>query len=203
MIQKVMSVGMLESNCYILGDEASREAVVIDPGGDGPDILAVIQKENLKLKTIINTHGHFDHIGANQALKEATGAPIAIHTADAGMLSQPSAEALFFTGGRLQPSQAEILLQEDDVLEFGTVSVKSAPYPRSHRGGHLPGSAKRTHCLCGRYVICRFHRSDRFPGRFFRRSDRLGANEDFHFRRPLRGDAGPWSGHDRRPGAAV
>ncbi len=105
MIQKIMSVGMLESNCYILGDEVSREAVVIDPGGDGPDILAAIQKENLTIKTIINTHGHFDHVGANQALQEATGAPIAIHQSDADMLSQPSAEALFFTGGRLQPSQ--------------------------------------------------------------------------------------------------
>lgn len=134
MIQKIMSVGMLESNCYILGDEISREAVVIDPGGDGPDILAVIQKENFKLKTIINTHGHFDHVGANQALQEATGAPIAIHQADAAMLSQPSAEALFFTGGRLQPSQAEILLKENDLLEFGPFQLKVL-----HTPGHTVG----------------------------------------------------------------
>jgi hydroxyacylglutathione hydrolase len=134
MIQKMMSVGMLESNCYILGDEVSREAVVIDPGGDGPDILAVIQKENLKIKTIINTHGHFDHVGANQALKDASGAPIAIHQSDAAMLSQPSAEALFFTGGRLQPSHAEILLQEDDILEFGPFQLKVL-----HTPGHTVG----------------------------------------------------------------
>jgi hydroxyacylglutathione hydrolase len=134
MIQKIMSVGMLESNCYILGDEVSREAVVIDPGGDGPDILAAIQKENLTIKTIINTHGHFDHVGANQALQEATGAPIAIHQSDADMLSQPSAEALFFTGGRLQPSRAEILLKEDDVLEFGAFRLKVL-----HTPGHTVG----------------------------------------------------------------
>jgi hydroxyacylglutathione hydrolase len=134
MIQKIMSVGMLESNCYILGDEISREAVVIDPGGDGPDILAAIQKESLKLKTIINTHGHFDHVGANHALQEATGAPIAIHQADAGMLSQPSAEALFFTGGSLQPSQAEILLKENDILEFGQFQLKVL-----HTPGHTVG----------------------------------------------------------------
>lgn len=134
MIQKIMSVGMLESNCYILGDEVSREAVVIDPGGDGPDILAAIQKENLTIKTIINTHGHFDHVGANQALQEATGAPIAIHQSDADMLSQPSAEALFFTGGRLQPSRAEILLKEDDVLEFGPFRLKVL-----HTPGHTVG----------------------------------------------------------------
>jgi hydroxyacylglutathione hydrolase len=135
MIQKIMSVGMLESNCYILGDENSREAVVIDPGGDGPDILAAIAKENLKLKIIINTHGHFDHIGANQALKEATGAPIAIHSADAAMLSQPSAEALFFTGGRLQPSTAEIILAEDDILEFGSYQLKVLHTPGHTLGG--------------------------------------------------------------------
>ncbi|AEB10139.1 MBL fold metallo-hydrolase [Desulfobacca acetoxidans] len=134
MIQKVMSVGMLESNCYILGDELTREAVVIDPGGDGPDILAVLQQENLKLKIIINTHGHFDHVGANQELKEATGAPIAIHTADADMLNQPSAEALFFTGGRLRPSQADILLKEDDILEFGEYQLKVL-----HTPGHTVG----------------------------------------------------------------
>jgi len=134
MIQKVLSVGMLESNCYILGDESSREAVVIDPGGDGPDILAVLKKENLQVKTIINTHGHFDHVGANQALVEATGAPIAIHAADAHMLSQPSAEALFFTGGRLQPSHASILLAEDDILAFGAYTLKVL-----HTPGHTPG----------------------------------------------------------------
>jgi hydroxyacylglutathione hydrolase len=135
MIQKIMSVGMLESNCYILGDEVSREAVVIDPGGDGPDILAVIEKENLKLKTIINTHGHFDHVGANAALQEASGAPIAIHQADADMLSQPSAEALFFTGGRLQPSRAEILLKEDDLLQFGSLQLKVLHTPGHTLGG--------------------------------------------------------------------
>lgn len=134
MIQKVLSVGMLESNCYILGDEETREAVVIDPGGDAPEILAVLRQEKLQLKTIINTHGHFDHVGANKELQEATGAPIAIHAADAPMLSQPSAEALFFTGGRLQPSQASILLQEGDVLDFGRYQLKVL-----HTPGHTPG----------------------------------------------------------------
>jgi hydroxyacylglutathione hydrolase len=135
MIQKIMSVGMLESNCYILGDEASREAVVIDPGGDGPDILAAIQREKLKIKIIINTHGHFDHVGANAALQEATGAPIAIHQADADMLSQPSAEALFFSGGQLKPSRAAILLKEDDILEFGTLQLKVLHTPGHTLGG--------------------------------------------------------------------
>lgn len=134
MIQRVLSVGMLESNCYILGDEETREAVVIDPGGDAPEILAALRQERLLLKTIINTHGHFDHVGANKELQEATGAPIAIHMADAPMLSKPSAEALFFTGGRLQPSRADILLQEGDILDFGRYQLKVL-----HTPGHTPG----------------------------------------------------------------
>jgi len=125
---------MLEVNCYILGDEVTREAVVIDPGGDAPHILAVLQQEKLTLKTIINTHGHFDHVDANNALRDATGAPIAIHAADALMLSQPSAEALFFTGGRLQASSADVMLAEGDEVTFGDQRLKVV-----HTPGHTPG----------------------------------------------------------------
>ncbi len=134
MIQKVLTVGMLEVNCYILGDKDSREAVVIDPGGDAPWILSVLEQEKLRLTTIINTHGHFDHVDANAALREATGAPIAIHAADAAMLSSPSAEALFFTGGRLQASSADVLLAEGDEISFGGHRLKVI-----HTPGHTPG----------------------------------------------------------------
>lgn len=135
MIQKILVVGMLEVNCYILGDEATREAVVIDPGGNAPEILKTLRSENLHLKMIIDTHGHFDHVDANQPLKEATGATIAIHPADAAMLSQPSAEALFFTGGRVRTSEADILINEGEVLSFGKYQLKVL-----HTPGHTPGS---------------------------------------------------------------
>ena len=79
MIQKGLTVGLLEVNCYILGDEETKEAVVIDPGGDEDEILDVLNHHQLKLKLIIDTHGHFDHVDANQPLKDATGAKIAIH----------------------------------------------------------------------------------------------------------------------------
>jgi glyoxylase-like metal-dependent hydrolase (beta-lactamase superfamily II) len=134
MIQKMLAVGMLEVNCYILGDETTREAVVIDPGGDAPHILETLAAEKLQLKTIINTHGHFDHVDANQALKDATGADIAIHSADAAMIHQPSPEALFFTGGRLNTSYADIILQENDILQFGKYRLKVL-----HTPGHTPG----------------------------------------------------------------
>jgi len=134
MIQKGLTVGLLEVNCYILGDEETKEAVVIDPGGDEEEILEALKYAELNLKYIIDTHGHFDHVDANQPLKEATGAKIAIHEADAQMLSQPSAEAMFFTGNRVRLSQADLLLKEDDLLSFGTYRLKVL-----HTPGHTPG----------------------------------------------------------------
>ncbi len=134
MIHKGLEVGLLQVNCYILGDEDTKEAVVIDPGGNEKDILEVLNHHNLQLKLIIDTHGHFDHVDANLPLKEATGAAIAIHELDAVMLSKPSAEAMFFTGNRLRLSQADILLKEDDVLSFGPYRLKVL-----HTPGHTPG----------------------------------------------------------------
>lgn len=134
MIQKGLTVGLLEVNCYILGDEETKEAVVIDPGGDEDEILEVLNYNKFHLKLIIDTHGHFDHVDANQPLKAATGAKIAIHEADAQMLAQPSAEAMFFTGNRLRLSEADILLKENDILTFGKYRLKVL-----HTPGHTPG----------------------------------------------------------------
>jgi hydroxyacylglutathione hydrolase len=134
MIQKGLTVGLLEVNCYILGDEETKEAVVIDPGGDEDEILEVLNYNKLELKLIIDTHGHFDHVDANQPLKTATGAQIAIHEADAQMLDHPSAEAMFFTGNSLRTSQADILLKENDILTFGQYRLKVL-----HTPGHTPG----------------------------------------------------------------
>jgi hydroxyacylglutathione hydrolase len=108
--------------------------VVIDPGGDDDQILDRLKYHQLNLKYIIDTHGHFDHVDANQPLKDATGAQVAIHQADARMLDQPSNEALMFTGNRLRLSKADILLKEDDVISFGSYRLKVL-----HTPGHTPG----------------------------------------------------------------
>ncbi len=134
MIQKALLVGLLEVNCYILGDEETKEAVVIDPGGDEDEILETLKFHGLKCKLIIDTHGHFDHVDANAPVQVATGAQIAIHSLDAHMLSRPSQDALLFTGNRARTSKADILLKEGDVLSFGKYRLKVL-----HTPGHTPG----------------------------------------------------------------
>src|SRR6059058_1921629 len=82
MIHEVLPVGPLQCNCSIIADEESREAMVVDPGDDIDDVLALIAKHKLKVEQIIITHGHIDHIGGAMKLKAATGAPIAMNQAD-------------------------------------------------------------------------------------------------------------------------
>ena len=93
MIIKDLTVGPIMANCYIVGCEETKAAAVIDPGDEADRILMVLAEAGLTVKTIINTHGHFDHVGANQRMKEVTGAELLIHSLDAPMLSQLSATA--------------------------------------------------------------------------------------------------------------
>ncbi len=82
MIRETFPVGMLQCNCTVLGDETSKEAIVIDPGDDIPRIVAVLARHGLTLKQIVVTHAHFDHIAGAQELKQLTGAPISFNQAD-------------------------------------------------------------------------------------------------------------------------
>src|SRR5512139_1285139 len=95
MFVKMFAVGMLGTNCYVVGDKGSGEAVVIDPGFDAESeaqqILDEAERNGLQIKYIINTHGHPDHNGGNIVLKDHTNAPILIHEADTPMLNNPPA----------------------------------------------------------------------------------------------------------------
>src|SRR5204862_8359956 len=82
MIIETFPVGLLECNCTILGDEQTREAIVIDPGDDPSEILVRLEKHGLTAKQIVCTHTHIDHVGAIQELQERHGTPAAIHKAD-------------------------------------------------------------------------------------------------------------------------
>jgi glyoxylase-like metal-dependent hydrolase (beta-lactamase superfamily II) len=86
-------VGPLECNCTVLGDEASGEAMVVDPGDNIPQILALLQKHKLQLKQIVVTHGHIDHVGGALRLKKATGAPILLNKNDLPQLEMMDVQA--------------------------------------------------------------------------------------------------------------
>ena len=93
MIIKTLPVGPIMANCFIVGCQETMQAVVIDPGDEADKILQTVTDLNLQVKAIINTHGHFDHVGANKGIHAATQAPIFIHALDAPMLEQISASA--------------------------------------------------------------------------------------------------------------
>jgi glyoxylase-like metal-dependent hydrolase (beta-lactamase superfamily II) len=134
LIIKTLTVGPIMANCFIVGCEETLAAAVIDPGAEPDRILLALAETNLTAKLIINTHGHFDHVGANKRLKEVTGAPILIHPLDAPMLSQlaDSAAAWGMDADNSPPPDRE--LQEGDEVTFGNIVFKVI-----HTPGHTPG----------------------------------------------------------------
>lgn len=134
MLVKKLVVGDLQTNCYILGDEKTKEGVVIDPGGDIDEIEKVIQKEGLNIKYIILTHGHADHIAALNELKKKTNALILIHPADSDMLVDPIYNLSSFTGEDLICPKADKFLDDGDKVKVGGFELEVL-----HTPGHSPG----------------------------------------------------------------
>jgi len=134
LILKMLTVGPLQTNCYVLGDDKSKESVVIDPGGDFEEIKKYLDKLKLEVKYIILTHGHFDHTGALSQLKKATGAEILIHSADAGMLSQIDQDQPFFLESGTATCSADRTLKDGDKIQFGDNVIEVL-----HTPGHTPG----------------------------------------------------------------
>ena len=134
MIIKQMGVGPLMANCIIVGCKETKKAVVIDPGDDVDRILVELSEEQLTVSKILNTHGHFDHVGGNQRLKDTTGAPICIHSDDAPMLEHVSSSAAAF-GMRVNNSpKADEILKDGDIIKFGNLALTVL-----HTPGHSPG----------------------------------------------------------------
>ncbi len=135
MIIKKLEVGPIMANCFILGCESTKEAVVIDPGDDADRILMELAKSELKVKYLINTHGHFDHVGANKKMKETTGAILAIHPDDEPMLSELSRSALMFGLSAENSPPADLLLNDGDEVTFGEITLKVIHTPGHSKGG--------------------------------------------------------------------
>ena len=134
MIIKELMVGPLMANCFIFGCKETKEAVVIDPGGDAHRILSALADSKLKVKYIINTHGHFDHVSANGKMKEATGAEILIHPLDAPLLGMLSSNAAFFGISVENSPPCDRTIEEGETVSFGNITLDVI-----HTPGHTPG----------------------------------------------------------------
>jgi glyoxylase-like metal-dependent hydrolase (beta-lactamase superfamily II) len=135
MIHEILPVGPLQCNCSIIGDENSLEAMVIDPGDDIADVLAIIKKHNLKVKQIVITHAHIDHVGGAMKLRAATGAPILLNQNDYALLKMLDLQADWI--GMESPGKVEIdhSLTEQDTVQSGSLVANVM-----HTPGHTEGS---------------------------------------------------------------
>ncbi len=133
MILVTLPVGLIQTNCYVVGCEETRQAAIIDPGGHPDQILAQLQAHNLTLQFILNTHAHFDHTDANGALVRATGASLALHPDDLRLLQDSGGAAMFGVHAETSPSP-DRELAHGDRLQVGTLEFQVL-----HTPGHTPG----------------------------------------------------------------
>ena len=144
-----MNVGMIETNCYIAFCEKSMEGVVIDPGDNAQSILKAIKDNGIKVKYIINTHGHMDHIGANMEVKEKTNAELLIHELDAEMLINTRRSLADFMNKDFKTVGADKIMKEGDVISFGEESLKVIHVPGHTLGGVALYNEKNNICFTG------------------------------------------------------
>jgi glyoxylase-like metal-dependent hydrolase (beta-lactamase superfamily II) len=135
MIHEILPVGMLRCNCSIFGDETTREAMVIDPGDEIEDILAILKRHQLTVKAIVITHAHIDHIGGAAKLKAATGAPVYMNAGDQELYDQLDTQAQWL--GTETPDRTEI---DTPAREGDSITIGSTPFHVLHTPGHTQGS---------------------------------------------------------------
>jgi glyoxylase-like metal-dependent hydrolase (beta-lactamase superfamily II) len=135
MIHEILPVGLLACNCSILGDEKTKEGIVVDPGDDVAVILRIAKRLGIRITTIVVTHAHIDHIGGAQKLKQATAAPVLMSAADLPLCDQLDMQAAWL--GMPAPDRTEIdtLAREGDRLWVGSAGIEVFDTP-----GHTPGS---------------------------------------------------------------
>jgi hydroxyacylglutathione hydrolase len=129
-----ITVGMMEVCCYLVTCEETRKAALIDPGGDEDRLLALCREEGVTVEYIIATHGHPDHVCGNARLKEATGARIVLHEADAEFFARPEVEQYFSMLGLPASPPADRTVVDGDRLQIGQLSLEVI-----HTPGHTPG----------------------------------------------------------------
>ena len=135
MIHEILPVGPLQCNCSVIGDEQTREAMVIDPGDDVEQVLDLIRKHDLKVKQIVITHAHIDHVGGAMKLRAATGAPVLLNQNDYALLKMLDVQAAWL--GMAAPEKVKIdqSLSQADTVKAGSLVAQVLQTP-----GHTEGS---------------------------------------------------------------
>ena len=135
MIHEILPVGRLQCNCSIIADENTREAMVIDPGDDIGDIQAILQKHGVRVKQIVITHAHIDHVGGAMKLRTATGAPILLNQKDHALLKMLDMQAAWL--GMSAPDEVEVdrTVTDADKVDAGALVANVI-----HTPGHTEGS---------------------------------------------------------------
>jgi glyoxylase-like metal-dependent hydrolase (beta-lactamase superfamily II) len=135
MIHKILPVGPLQCNCSVVGDETTREAMVIDPGDDVEEVLAIVRQHGLTVKQIVVTHAHIDHVGGAAKLKRLTGAPVLLNQNDHALLKMLGTQAAWL--GMAPPENVAIDQSLGDGDQIHTGSLKATVL---HTPGHTEGS---------------------------------------------------------------
>ncbi len=135
MIHEILPVGMLACNCSVVGDEATGEAIVIDPGDDIERVQEVLAQYHLRPRYIIATHAHIDHVGGIEKLKRVTGAAVLMHKDDLPLYKNLAMQAAWL--GVRPPGVVDVdqFLREGDTVRWGPFSLDVL-----HTPGHSPGS---------------------------------------------------------------
>jgi len=135
LIHEIIPVGLLQCNCSILGDPDSREAIVIDPGDEVDRILEILKRHGLKVRAIVSTHTHIDHVGGLAALHRATGAPVLIHQDDLELYRAIDMQAEWIGIPAPELIRSPEFVKEGDTLRWGDFAAEVL-----HTPGHTPGS---------------------------------------------------------------
>jgi hydroxyacylglutathione hydrolase len=141
---ETLVLGPLQSNCYIVSDEISREAMVVDPGDEPERIAVVIDTKKLKVRFIVCTHAHFDHVGGISVVKEKTGAQIVLHKDDLEIYRNAGKHAVSWGYEITRPPEPDRLVKDGDTLSLGELRFEVLSTP-----GHSPGGI----CLLGKGVL--------------------------------------------------
>ena len=132
---KTIPAGPLQTNCYVVSDAGSPEAMIVDPGGDADTIIAYVESEKLDPKVLLNTHAHIDHIGANAEIKNHfPGVQLTVHADDANSLTDPMGNLSAMMGMEYQSPVADLVVQEGDHVTVGGWEFRVL-----HTPGHTPG----------------------------------------------------------------